>query len=131
MTYLLDTNVISEIMRRDPNPQVFSWFTELNAVPTSVICLEELVFGLRRRSLYKKEAWLRRLLTDKGCVYLVSDSAAHWSGQRRAAAELQGVTVHQADALIAACAWEHGLVLATRNTRDFESLGIALFNPFA
>lgn len=130
MTYLLDTNVISEVMRKDPNPQAFSWFSKLNAIPTSVICLEELVFGLRRRSLYAKEAWLRRLLADKGLIYPVSDGAAHWSGERRAAAELRGTKLHQADALIAACAWEHGLVLATRNTRDFENLGIALFNPF-
>lgn len=131
MTYLLDTNVISEVMRRDPNPHVFSWFSTLSSIRTSVICLEELVYGLRRRSLYAKEAWLRRLLADRGRVYPVSDNASHWSGERRATAELQGIKVHQADALIAACAWEHGLVLATRNTKDFESLGIALFNPFA
>ncbi|MEI8095842.1 MAG: PIN domain-containing protein [Spirochaetales bacterium] len=95
-----------------------------------MISLEELVFGLRRRALLKKEAWLRQMLADKGDILPVTDSSAHWSGERRAQLEAQGRTVHQADALIAACAWEHGLVLATRNTIDFEAFGIALINPF-
>lgn len=131
MTFLLDTNVISEVMKRSPDPQVMVWFSQLDNIITSVIAVEELVFGLRHRNLLHKEAWLRRVLADKGVVYPVSEQAAQWSGEQRALLQARGTTVHQADALIAACAWEHGLVLATRNTRDFEALGIALFNPFA
>ncbi|MEX2442817.1 MAG: PIN domain-containing protein [Alkalispirochaeta sp.] len=130
MTYLVDTNIISEVMRKKPDSQVTGWFQTLDRVATSVICLEELIYGLRRRQAYGKEAWLRRMLADVGQVFPVTDSAAQWSGERRAILESQGRTVHQADALIAASAWEHGLVLATRNIRDFEGYGIPLFNPF-
>jgi len=130
MTYLVDTNIISEVMRKEPDPAVDRWFRTLDRVATSVICVDELVYGLRRRHAYKKEAWLRRMLADVGEVFPVTESAANWSGERRALLEGQGTTVHPADSLIAACAWEHGLVLATRNTRDFEGYGIALFNPF-
>ncbi|MDA3949659.1 MAG: PIN domain-containing protein [Spirochaeta sp.] len=130
MKYLLDTNIISEVMRKRPDEGVNDWFRTLERVSTSVICLEELIFGLRRRQAYAKEAWLRRMLTDVGVVLPVTDSAAQWSGERRAMLEAQGTPVHQADALIAACAWEHSMVLATRNTRDFSGYGIALFNPF-
>lgn len=130
MKYLLDTNIISEVMRKRPDEGVADWFRTLQRVSTSVICLEELIFGLRRRQAYAKEAWLHRMLADVGVVFPVTDTAAQWSGERRAMLEAQGTPVHQADALIAACAWEHSMVLATRNTRDFAGYGIALFNPF-
>jgi hypothetical protein len=41
-------------------------------------------FGLRRRSLFQKEAWLRQMLADKGDILSVSDTSAMWSGERRA-----------------------------------------------
>ena len=44
--------------------------------------------------------------------------------------ESGGRTVTQADALIAACAWELGLILATRNVEDFRGFGVPLFDPF-
>jgi predicted nucleic acid-binding protein len=56
--------------------------------------------------------------------------AALWSGERRAFLESAGRTVTRADAFIAACAWEHGLILATRNVKDFQGFGIPLINPF-
>ncbi|TVR70897.1 MAG: type II toxin-antitoxin system VapC family toxin [Spirochaetaceae bacterium] len=130
MTFLLDTNVISEVMKRQPDTAVLAWFHSLQEVVTSAICLEELVFGLRRRSAFKKEAWLRRMLADVGSVLPVTDTAAQWSGEKRELLQARGLTVHQADALIAACAWEHGLILATRNSGDFSGFGIPVLNPF-
>jgi hypothetical protein len=130
VTHLLDTDVVGEAMRRAPDPRVVRWFSSLDAFSVSVVTLEELVFGLRRRNLLAKEAWLRRMLADKAEVIPVSVAAAHWSGERRAALEAGGRTVTQADALIAACAWERGLVLATRNVEDFRGFGVPLFNPF-
>ncbi len=130
MTFLVDTNVLSEILKREPDPRVADWFSKLDRVTLSVITLEELIFGLRRRSLLKKEAWLRQMLADKGDILPVSDAAAHWCGDQRARLAKVGRIVTQADALIASCAWEHGLVLATRNTKDFDEFGIALINPF-
>lgn len=130
MTYLLDTNILSEIMRKAPDPKVLAWFLTLETVTISAITEEELVFGLRHRGLYHKEAWLRQLLAAQGQTLPVTSTAAHWSGEKRAQLQLDGRTVPMADALIAACAWEHNLILATRNTKDFQGFGLALFNPF-
>lgn len=74
--------------------------------------------------------WLRQMLADKADILPVSVAAAHWSGEKRAALESTGRKATQADALIAACAWEHGLILATRNVDDFRGCGIPLLNPF-
>jgi len=130
MKYLLDTNIVSEVMKKKPDPKVVQWFTALNRIVLCTICLEELYFGLRRRSLLKKEAWLRQMLADKGDILPVSDTSAMWSGEKRTLLESTGRTVTQADSLIAACAWENGLILATRNVRDFQGFGIPLLNPF-
>jgi predicted nucleic acid-binding protein len=130
MRYLLDTNVLSEIMRKLPDGRVLRWFGSLDRVLISVVSLEELVFGLRRRSLLKKEAWLRQMLADKGSLLPVTVLATLWCGEKRAELEASGRIVTQADALIAACAWEEGLILATRNVKDFEGFGIPLLNPF-
>ena len=130
MRYLLDTNIISEVMRKEPEPRVLGWAASLERVLISVITLDELIFGLRRCGLFRKEAWLRQMVADKGEILPVTDRAALWSGEKRAVLESVGRTVTQADSLIAACAWEAGLVLATRNVRDFEGFGLAVFNPF-
>ena len=130
MTYLLDTNVVSEVMRRLPNPGVAGWFSTLDTFSVSAVTLEDLVYGLRRRNMLAKEAWLRRMLADKADVVLVTVAAAHWSGEKRATLESGGRTVTQADALIAACAWELGLILATRNVEDFRGFGVPLYDPF-
>lgn len=130
MTYLLDTNVVSEVMKRSPDPGVTRWFSSNDEFSISAVTLEELVYGLRRRNMLAKEAWLRRMLADKADIVPVTVAAAHWSGERRALLESAGRTVTQADALIAACAWELGLILATRNVEDFQGFGVPLFNPF-
>ncbi len=130
MNYLFDTNVLSEVMKKNPDPKVAQWFISSNRVTVSAITLEELVFGLRRRSLLQKEAWLRQMLADKGDILPVSTAAAQWSGEKRSLLESAGRRVTQADSLIAACAWEQGLILATRNVKDFQGFGIPLLNPF-
>jgi hypothetical protein len=130
VTYLLDTNVVSEVMRRSPDRGVTEWFSALDGFAVSAVTLEELVFGLRRRTMLAKEAWLRRMLADKADVVPVTVAAAHWSGEKRAMLESSGRTVTQADAFIAACAWELGLILATRNVEDFRGFGVPLFDPF-
>jgi predicted nucleic acid-binding protein len=129
--YLCDTNIVSEIMRREPDPAVLSWFRSQDSVALSAIVLEELVFGLRRKALYEKEAWLRRFVAKACVVHPVEAADAFWAAEKRGQLSAAGRTVHQADALIAAAAWRNGLVLATRNVRDFDGFGIALLDPFA
>ena len=87
MTYLVDTNIISEVMRKRPDPQVDAWFRMQQQIVTSAVCIEELVFGLRRRSAFAKEAWLRSMLADVGMIHPVTDSAAQWAGAQRARLE--------------------------------------------
>lgn len=130
-TYLCDMNIISEIMRKEPHPAVLAWFRSLDVVGLSAIVLEELVFGLRRKKLLEKEAWLRRFCAQACIVYPVEAEDAFWAGEKRGELAAEGTIIHQADALIAAAAWRNGLVLATRNIRDFEGFGIALIDPFA
>jgi predicted nucleic acid-binding protein len=113
-----------------PDPVVAHWFSSLDAFSVSAVTLEELVYGLRRRNMLAKEAWLRRILADKADIVLVTVAAAHGSGEKRAVLESAGRPVTQTDSLIAACAGELGLVLATRNVDDFRGFGVPLFNPF-
>jgi toxin FitB len=128
--FLCDTNVISEVMKKIPDERVLSWFSSLPIVGMSVITLEELVYGLRRKKLFEKEAWLRRFSASATRIYDVTTEEVFWAAEKRGILSLEGRQVYQADALIAAAAWRSGLVLATRNIRDFEQFGIALFNPW-
>ncbi len=128
--FLVDTCVLSEIMRPRPDPLVAAWFKNLESLSLSVITVEEIISGLRRKALYEKEAWFHRFCANFAQVVSVDIEMAIWTGEARGRLAAEGRTVHQADALIAASAWRHGLVLATRNVRDFEGFGIALLNPF-
>jgi toxin FitB len=128
--FLCDTNVVSEVMRREPDAQVKSWFEKLEEVTISVITVEEIVFGLRRMMLLEKEAWFRRFLGGPVRVVPITAEDALWTGERRGLLARAGRVATQADALIAAAAWRNGLILATRNVGDFEGFDIPLFNPF-
>ena len=130
MNYLLDTDIISEVMRRRPDSKVLQRFTGLDRIIISSITVDEVVFGLGRRGLVEKLTWFRQFCDDKVTVLEVDDHIAHGSGERRAALENRGITVTMADSLIATTAAMSGLVLATRNTRDFRDMGIAICNPF-
>jgi predicted nucleic acid-binding protein len=127
---LADTNIISEIMRPKPNPAVAAWFRSLDGVSISIVTVEEIISGLRRKQFLEKEAWFRRFIAEAVRVLPLDAEAAIWTGEMRGRLAATGTTVTQADACIAATAWRHGLVLATRNTRDFELFGIPLLNPF-
>ena len=130
MPNLIDTNVVSEVMRRRPTPKVESWFLAEGDFYISPISIDEITYGLERQSLNTKIKWLHKFLSTR-CVTLdVSDGIAHRSGAIRGQLASKGIIRSQADMLIAATAWMHGLTLATRNTRDFEGTGIAVFNPF-
>ena len=50
MIYLVDTSIMSEVMRKKPDPRVDAWYRLQARIATSAVCIEELVFGLRRRS---------------------------------------------------------------------------------
>ena len=130
---LLDTNVLSELPRRRPNPKVVRWCSALEEVHLSVITLEELAFGIARAPLSARprlQGWMEALLKSRPVVHPVTAEVARTSGELRAARESRGRRVAQADMLIAATALVHGLALATRHGSDFEGCGVALIDPW-
>ena len=130
MTFLIDTNVLSEFFKPKPNDQVIHWLRDQEKIAVSVITVEEIYFGLAAKNALKQLEWFAQFL-NVGCeVLVVSPDIAMQCGQMRADFRQQGITRTQADILIAATARKYNLPLATRNIKDFTDCGVTLFNPF-
>ena len=130
---LVDTNVLSELPRRKPHAGVLRWLAGQEAIAISAISVEELAFGVARAPLARQAKlvrWLDKLLASTAAILSADLAVARAAGELRATREAAGRRVAQADMLIAATALVHGLTLVTRNGRDFEGCGVALFDPF-
>ena len=136
--FLLDTNVISELIKPKPEPKVTTWIdgTDEELLFLSVLTLGEIRKGIvlltrsaRRTSL---EAWLSKELPLRFSNRILSvdqevaDRWGHLSGLTSA----RGVHVGVIDGLLAATAMQHNLTLVTRDTRDVTATGVTLFNPW-
>lgn len=128
--WLIDTNIVSEIMRRKPDTNVQAWCISKDTFRISVITIDEIIYGLERQSLDSKIKWFQEFVSTKCMVHPVTEPIANRAGEIRGQLASIGQTRSQADMLIAATAWSHNLVLATRNTKDFDGTGVSLFNPF-
>lgn len=136
---LLDTNVLSAVMRREPDPAVVAWLDGLPAesVWTTAITvfevrlgLEVLAAGRRRRDL--EEAFTKALEEDfEGRVVPFDQAAAHAAGRIAAERRRAGRPVEVRDVQIAGIATARKATLATRNLRHFEGLGLALVDPWS
>jgi predicted nucleic acid-binding protein len=134
-SYLLDTNVISELMTNSPNQNVIQFLAQIEDSYLSVITLHELHYGLnllpegQRKNILSVQ--LETLLMEYG-DYIIPLTSVETTQAAilRATAKQQGYIVHLADALIASTAKVHNLVIATRNTKDFAQLNIELVNPW-
>lgn len=138
MSYLLDTNVVSELVASRPNANVVDWLDAVDAeqVFLSVITVGELKGGIerlpdsrRRRRLIN---WLNGdLLVRFGDRVLPIDTqvALAW-GTLVAETRAAGTPIPAIDSLLAATAAVYGLTLVTRNVGDFEATGIPLLNPW-
>ena len=134
MSYLLDTNVLSEVRKPSGNANVRAWFGEVRSdeLFLSVLVLGEIRQGverLKRRDQPQAaviEEWLEGLAAHYGERILPVDFwvADAW-GRLNARDPLPVI-----DGLLAATALVHGLTLATRNIRDVERSGVPLVNPF-
>src|SRR3954447_18666469 len=135
---VLDTNVISELMRPTPSPEVLRWFAAQSAPAlfTTTITMAEVLFGVellprgKRRtaletavSMTFQEDFAGRILPfDIGAALLYAPIVA---GREKA-----GRPISQFDSQIASICLSRGAILATRNSRDFETCGVQLLNPW-
>lgn len=133
--YLLDANVISELTKDPPAPQVITFLTQQNDLWLSVIVIHELEFGVqgmpdgqRRDRVNAFYGTFIDKLADR--VLPVERAVAEHVAQLRAQSRRAGRVLHLADALIAGTAIVHNLVLATRNDKDFVDLGVDVVNPW-
>ena len=135
---LLDTNVLSALMQREPDQTVVAWLDEQpsETVWTTAITVFEVRMGLellangRRRSQLEQE-FDRLLIEDlDGRVQLFDRAAADAAGTIAASRQRAGRTVEIRDVQIAGIACSRKATLATRNVRHFEGLGVRLVNPW-
>ncbi|MES2320351.1 MAG: type II toxin-antitoxin system VapC family toxin [Pseudomonadota bacterium] len=135
MSYLLDTNILSELRRKCPNDGVVTWMAQrpASSLYLSVLTLGEIRKGVECLSDANRRAvlidWLETELPAffTGRILAVDHPVAdHWG--RMVAAT--GRSVPAIDSLIAATAAHHGLSLVTRNVRDFSDFGLDVINPW-
>ena len=139
MSLLLDTDVVSELLRPSPNPAVESWVAEHAAAELyfSTVGEAELRFGVAMLSEGQRkhvlataiEGILREDFEDR--ILPFDSSAACAYANIAAAHRATGRTVASADCQIAAIAHSRGMTVATRNVRDFEDIGIEVVDPWA
>jgi predicted nucleic acid-binding protein len=136
VSYLIDTNVLSELRRKLPHPGVSAWFAQrpASSLYMSVLTLGELRKGIdglndEDRKLVLSD-WLHTELSMffLGRVLSIDEQVADRWGQLVAAA---GRPLPAIDSLLAATALVHGLTVVTRNAKDFEGLGLAVINPWS
>lgn len=130
MNWLCDTNVISEPMRKRPHQGVLHWLEEREICYLSAVTLEEIYCGLFHKEAARQQAWFERFVKHRAEILSVTPSVAMRCGMLRGQFLKKGISRTQADMLIAATALENNLALASRNAKDFEGCGIAVFNPF-
>ena len=135
---VVDTNVLSEFMRPAPSGAVVRWLQDPGDAPLVItaISVGEILFGVERLPAGRRRDHLRERfveIVEPGLGLFVlsnDDAAARAFGLIAARREGAGLAVHNSDVIIAAIAHLHGAHLATRNTRDFESTGVELVNPW-
>jgi toxin FitB len=135
VSYLIDTNVLSELRRKAPDVKVKQWFSQR---PAGTLYLSVLTLGEIRKGIEAMADAPRRLvLLDwletelpaffAGRVLPVDAAVAERWGRMLAVA---GRPLPAVDSLLAATALQHGLILVTRNLRDVQGLGVQVLSPW-
>ena len=131
---MLDTNVVSELRRLGPNRAVLDWIEDVpaNQLYLSAVTIGEIQAGIeltRQQDIAKAEeleAWLDGLLATHNILALDAASFRVWAKLMHQRSD----TLMQ-DAMIAATAMQHRLIVVTRNVRDFDQFGVETLDPFA
>lgn len=139
MTFLLDTNVVSEWVKPKPDANVLRWMANVDedSVWLSVITFAEIRLGVERMASGRRRAalaaWLENDLPARfeGRIAGVGLGIADAWGKFMARCAKQGRTVGAMDGFLGAIALAQGFTLVTRNTQDFEPLGVPVMNPWA
>ena len=138
--FLLDTNVVSELMKWRPSRLVAAWIesTSEDLLHLSVITIGEIRRGIdlidddepKRAAL---QSWLDRDVRVRFADRLLTfdEAVAERWGHLEARAKKQRITLSTIDALLAATALHHGLTFVTRNTADVRPTGVPVFNPWS
>jgi len=133
----IDTNVISETLRLQPEPRVLEWLTRHDselAIPSIVVA--EIAFAIHKlqpdrrakRLMRGLDAWRQRLA---GRIMAFNEESALIYGELMGASAKHGRAMSAQDGMIAAIARVHAGKLATRNVRDFEHAGVDIVNPWS
>jgi toxin FitB len=138
VSYLLDTNVVSEWTKRRPNPGVIEWLSQVaeDEVFLSVVTFAELRHGIERlpsgRRRRRLDEWLRGELAVRfeGRIVLIDGAIADEWGRLVARQEARGRPIGAMDGLIAATAQVHALTLVTHNAADFQVSVKTVLNPW-
>jgi toxin FitB len=135
--FLLDTNIISELVKPRPEPRLLRWIEEIdeNLLYLSVLTLGEIRKGVaalpRSARRTELEAWLEsdfRVRFSRRILSIDESIADRWGSLVGQAQKDRGFPV--IDGLLAATAIQHNLTLVTRNTADTEATGASLFSPW-
>ena len=136
---ILDTNVISEVLRPEPNQTVVTWFESQprHQLFTTAITQAEILYGItllpkgsRRQKLLEVAQLIFEEDLESRILPFSSDAATHFA-EIGAARRSSGKPISQFDAMIASIARLNGAIIVTRNTSDFDNCGIEVINPWA
>jgi toxin FitB len=138
VNYILDTNVISEIVAAQPNAQVTRWIEKVdpNRLFLSVITIGELKKGIEKLPNSRRKDLLDRWLMEdlpmrfhEHILPIDTDTMLLW-GSLNARLEASGRPISAIDSLLASIAMQYQYMLVTRNSSHFEQTGILLLNPW-
>jgi predicted nucleic acid-binding protein len=133
--YLLDTNVISETARPEPDARVTHWLGQLSSMILSAVGVYEIASGIQRLPAGKKreflEEWLAELLASDCDILPFDRDAALICAVLETDARHRGRSFEQRDLLILATAKSQDLGVATRNVAHFRGFGVPIYDPFS